>query len=90
MARPAIIAPSMIACGSSRKRTWSLQVPGSLSSPFTSTYFGLGEVLGTNSTSCPVGKPAPPRPRSPLAFMVSMIHPGIASGPCAMAFCTAA
>ena len=31
----------------------------------------------------PVGKPAPPRPRRPEAFMVLMIH----SGPSAMAFC---
>src|SRR5258705_95208 len=39
MASPAIIVPSMTACGSSRKMMWSLQVPGSDSSPLTRTYF---------------------------------------------------
>src|ERR1035441_1931369 len=89
-ASPAIIAPSITACGSSRKRTWSLHVPGSDSSPFTSTYFGLGDALGTNDHFIPMGKPAPPRPRSPLAFISAIIHPGIASGPFAIAFCTPA
>ena len=89
-ASPAIIAPSITACGSSRKRRWSLHVPGSDSSPFTSTYFGLGDVFGTNDHFIPMGKPAPPRPRSPLAFISAMIHPGIASGPFAIAFCTPA
>src|ERR1700761_9064823 len=81
MARPAIMVPSMTACGSCRKMTWSLQVPGSDSSPLTRTYLGFSETLGTNDHFMPVGKPAPPRPRRPEAFMVLMIH----SGPSAMA-----
>ena len=43
-----MMVPSMTACGSCRKRTWSLQVPGSLSSPLTRTYLGLSDCLGTN------------------------------------------
>ncbi len=51
---------------------------------------GLGaRLLGTKLHFMPVGKPAPPRPRRPEAFMVSMIQPGMASRPWAMAFCTA-
>ena len=60
---------------------WSLQVPGSLSSPLTRTYFGLVACLGTKDHFMPVGKPAPPRPRRFEAFISLMIH----SGPCAMA-----
>ena len=45
-ARPAIIAPSMTACGSCSKIRRSLQVPGSLSSPLHRTYFGLARLLG--------------------------------------------
>ena len=83
------MVPSMTACGSCRKMTWSLQVPGSDSSPLTSTYLGFSDCLGTKDHFMPVGKPAPPRPRRPEAFMVSMIQLAIFSGPWAMAFCTA-
>ena len=69
MARPAIMVPSMTACGSCRKITWSLQVPGSDSSPLTRTYLGLvATVLGTKLHFMPVGKPAPPRPRRAGGF----------------------
>ena len=40
------MVPSMTACGSSRKMTWSLQVPGSDSSPLTRTYLGFSDCLG--------------------------------------------
>ena len=70
------MVPSMTECGSCRKMTWSLQVPGSDSSPLTRTYFGFSDFLGTKLHFMPVGKPAPPRPRRPLAFMVLMIQLG--------------
>src|SRR6185312_15243439 len=81
MARPAIIVPSMTECGSCRKIRWSLQVPGSLSSPFTNTYFGFSLCLGTKDHFMPVGNPAPPRPRRFEAFICAMIQ----SGPCSIA-----
>src|SRR5580704_1085903 len=76
MARPAMMVPSMTACGSCRKIRWSLQVPGSLSSPLTRTYLGLEDCLGTKDHLSPAGKPAPPRPRRLEAFISVMIHSG--------------
>src|SRR5664279_1714535 len=69
IASPAIITPSITECGSCSKISLSLHVPGSLSSPFTSTYFGLSDCFGTNDHFIPVGKPAPPRPRRLEAFI---------------------
>ena len=51
-------------------RSW--QVPGSLSSELQTTYFCTGALRGMNDHLSPVGNPAPPRPRSPDAFTVSM------------------
>src|SRR5579859_7501987 len=73
MARPAMITPSITEWGSCSKMRRSLQVPGSLSSPLTSTYFGFADCLGTNDHFIPVGKPAPPRPRRFEAFISAMM-----------------
>ncbi len=54
----------------------SLQVPGSLSSAFTTMYFGLGDVRGTKLHFMPAGNPAPPRPRRFEIFISSMICSG--------------
>src|SRR6185503_8889516 len=55
----------------------SLKAPGSLSSAFTHMYFGLSVDFGTKPHFVPVGNPAPPRPRSPERFTVSMISSGV-------------
>ncbi len=55
-ASAAIITPSITECGSCSKIRRSLQVPGSLSSPLHSTYFGFADCLGTNDHFMPVGK----------------------------------
>ena len=48
--------PSINWCGSFSISRRSLQVPGSLSSAFTTMYFGLGEVRGTKLHFMPGGK----------------------------------
>src|SRR5580658_9618327 len=75
MARPAMIVPSITECGSSRKMTWSLQVPGSDSSPFTSTYFGFALCFGTKLHFIPVGKPAAPTQSAGLHLVDDPVGP---------------
>ena len=72
MAKAAITMPSMIWWGFSEQRCRSLKVPGSLSSLLQIRYFGPGMSFGTNDHLRPVGKPAPPRPRSPDCFISSI------------------
>ena len=50
----------------------SLMVPGSLSSALQTMYFSLPGAWRTISHLLPVGNPAPPMPRSPLAFRVAI------------------
>src|ERR1039458_5303872 len=67
-AMPPIITPSITACGSCSKISRSLHVPGSLSSPLHSTYFGLADCFGTNDHFIPVENPPPRDPREPQIF----------------------
>ena len=76
IAYAAIIAPSSIWCGSRSISSRLLHVPGSDSSKFTVTYVGLPVSCGTNDHFMPVGKPAPPRPRSPESFTTAITSSG--------------
>ena len=66
-----MIMPSITRCGTFSMMKRSLIVPGSLSSALQTMYFSLPGALRTISHLLPVGKPAPPMPRSPLAFRVA-------------------
>ena len=59
--------PSSTACGSPSSTARSMNAPGSPSSALQITYFlpVAASRRGRRSTSCPVEKPAPPRPRRP-------------------------
>src|SRR5438552_1039280 len=64
-------------CGSFSMRRRSLKVPGSDSSALQIRYFGLGVSFGMNDHFVPVGKPAPPRPRSADFLTSSVTSPGL-------------
>jgi hypothetical protein len=69
IAYAAMTMPSMTECGSAIISGRSLQVPGSPSSALITRKCGLPSFCGMKPHFMPVGKPAPPRPRSPESFM---------------------
>ena len=60
-------------------RVRSLNVPGSLSSAFTTRYRASPSRFGVSFHFRPAGKPAPPRPRSPEPSTISTIFSGARS-----------
>ena len=79
MARPAISMPSSTVWGSPSRMLRSMKAPGSPSSALQMRYFASPAAFLHSSHFRPVRKPAPPRPRSPDLFIVSMICPGVIS-----------
>ncbi len=71
------MTPSTSVCGEAIMSGMSLQVPGSDSSALTTRYFGFGLSFGTNDHFMPVGKPAPPRPRSCESLTAPMTSAGL-------------
>ncbi len=76
MAKLLMITPSTSVCGRAIISGMSLQVPGSDSSALTTRYFGWGLSCGMKPHFIPVGKPAPPRPRSPESLTAEMMSSG--------------
>ncbi len=76
MAKLLMITPSTSVCGAAIISGMSLQVPGSDSSALTTRYFGLGLSCGMKPHFMPVGKPAPPRPRSPESLTAVTMSSG--------------
>ena len=61
----AIAMPSITLCGSPSSTLRSMNAPGSPSSALQTTYFTSPAASRVNFHFRQVGKPAPPRPRSP-------------------------
>src|SRR3954464_765980 len=76
IAKLLMITPSTSVCGVAIINGMSLQVPGSDSSALTTRYFGFGLSWGMKPHFMPVGKPAPPRPRSPDSLTAVMMSSG--------------
>ena len=72
MIRAARPIPSSTRCGASSRICRSLNVPGSLSSALQTTYLGAPTASRTICHLAPVGKPAPPMPRSPAVFSAAI------------------
>src|SRR5579862_1977329 len=70
MACAAMRQPSMSRCGTVAMTWRSLNAPGSDSSALTTRYFGFALFRSMSDALRPIGKPAPPRPRS-VAFCSS-------------------
>ena len=56
-----------------------MNAPGSPSSALQTTYLSGASAAATIPHLTPVGNPPPPRPRSPLALIVSTTSPGVSS-----------
>ncbi len=68
--------PSITVCGSPSSTARSMKAPGSPSSALQMTYFWSLSFCRASFHLRPVGKPAPPRPRSPDFSIAAMISSG--------------
>src|SRR5215831_6245092 len=73
----AIRHPSSNRCGTSAITWRSLNAPGSDSSALTTRYFGFGLARSISDAFRPIGKPAPPRPRSVAACSSAIRSSGV-------------